>query len=208
MRSQTVKEENLNAATHGLAFLFSLIGFVFLFLFQKESNFETILGICLYGSSLLILYFVSTLYHFEKNVERKAIYRKLDHISIYLLIAGTYSPVVLIVLQQSLGWILFWIVWTIAISGTFLKLFFTGKYEILSVLLYLIMGWLIVFDITALSNATGETAMWFLYGGGVAYTAGIVFYALDSVKYSHAIWHIMVMLGSILHYIFIFSIIR
>ena len=204
MRIQTQKEEHLNVLTHGIGFVLSLVGFVLLFIFHTYKSWQGILGISLYGFSLAALYFASTIYHYEKDTTRKFLYRKLDHISIYLLIAGTYSPVVLIVLPDSLGWILFWSVWGIALVGTILKVFFTGKFELFSTLLYLAMGWLIVFDFSALKSAVDETGLLLLMGGGAAYTIGIIFYSLDKIKYSHVIWHVFVLTGSILHYLFIF----
>ena len=204
MRSQTKKEEFFNVITHGVGFLLSLVGFALLFIFHTYETWQGILGLSLYGVSLALLYFSSTIYHYEKNENRKIIYRKLDHISIYLLIAGTYSPVVLVLLNDSLGWILFWSVWTIALLGTILKIFFTGKFEVFSTLLYLAMGWLIVFDFSALKESVDQTGLYLLMGGGAAYTIGIVFYALEKMKFNHVIWHVFVLTGSILHYLFIF----
>ncbi len=204
MRDQTTKEEHLNAISHGIGFLLSLVGFALLFVFQTYETTRGLVAIILYGLSLSLLYFVSSIYHYEKNENRKQVFRKLDHISIYLLIAGTYSPVVLIALAHSHGWVLFWIVWGIAILGTILKIFFTGKFEIVSVLLYLIMGWLIVFDFQTLRETTDLTGLLLLIGGGLAYTVGIIFYALDRIPFSHVIWHLFVLSGSILHYFFIF----
>jgi len=203
MRNQTQIEERWNAITHGLGFVLSLAGFVLLLVFQKYDSFQGVLAVFLYGLSLSALYFASTLYHAVKNERRKEVFRKLDHISIYLLIAGTYSPVVLIALEDSMGWTLFWIVWGIAAFGTILKVFFTGRFEIVSVLLYLVMGWLIVFDFSALKESVDTLGIWLLMSGGLAYTVGIIFYALDSIKYSHVIWHLFVLAGSILHYLFI-----
>jgi len=205
MRIQSETEEKLNAITHGLGFLLSLVGFALLFVFKTYDTFQGVLGICLYGVSLSTLYFVSTLYHYTRNENRKLLFRKLDHISIYLLIAGTYSPVVLIALDASLGWVLFWLVWGIALLGTILKVFFTGKFELISVLLYLIMGWLIVFDFEALKASVTPEGLWLLIGGGLAYTSGIIFYAIDKIPYNHVIWHVFVLTGSILHYLFIFT---
>jgi len=204
MRTQTPKEELYNSITHGIGFLLSLIGFALLLIYQEHSSVLGIIAVCLYGVSLSTLYFASTLYHYEKKEIRKNFYRKLDHISIYFLIAGTYSPVVLITLNHSLGWTLFCIVWGLAIIGSILKIFFTGKYEVLSVLLYLIMGWLIVFDFSALREIVDTTGIILLMSGGAAYTIGIIFYALHHVKHNHVIWHVFVLLGSIFHYIFIF----
>lgn len=204
MRKQSQKEELYNAITHGIGFLLSLVGFALLVAFHKYHSTSGLIAIVLYGLSLSMLYLVSTLYHYEKNDERKLLFRKLDHISIYFLIAGTYSPIVLIVLNDSLGWILFWVVWGIAILGTLLKIFFTGRFEVLSLILYLFMGWLIVFDMQALLQKVDHTGILLLAGGGAAYTIGIIFYVLDRVKYSHVIWHIFVLAGSVLHYLFIF----
>ena len=204
MRQQSPKEEYFNTLTHGLGFLLSLVGFALLFVFQKYDTPQGILGISLYGISLSALYLASTLYHLEKNELRKANFRKLDHISIYLLIAGTYSPVVLITLEHSLGWTLFWVVWGIAALGTILKIFFTGRFETISLLLYLVMGWLIVFDLSALQAAVDSNGLLLLLGGGIAYTAGIVFYVIDKIPYNHVIWHLFVLCGSMLHYFFIF----
>ena len=204
MRIQTPKEEQYNVITHGIGFLLSLIGFALLLIFQKYDSPQGMVGIILYGVSLSVLYFASTLYHYEKNNRRKELFRKLDHISIYLLIAGTYSPVVLITLEHSQGWTLFWIVWGIAALGTILKIFFTGKFEIISVLLYLVMGWLIVFDFTALKESVDTLGIWLLMGGGAAYTIGIIFYVVEKINYNHVIWHLFVLTGSILHFLFIF----
>tara|TARA_R100000935_G_scaffold1439_1_gene4448 strand:+ start:476 stop:1264 length:789 start_codon:yes stop_codon:yes gene_type:complete len=205
MRTQTESEEKLNTITHGIGFLLSLIGFALLFVFKAYDTFQGLLGVILYGISLSALYLASTLYHAAKSEKRKLLYRKLDHISIYLLIAGTYSPVVLIALEGSLGWTLFWLVWGIALVGTILKIFFTGRFEILSLLLYVLMGWLIVFDFEALKTSVSSEGLWLLMGGGMAYTGGIIFYVIDKIPYNHVIWHVFVLLGSILHYLFIFT---
>jgi hemolysin III len=204
MRAQTHKEELYNAITHGIGFLLSLVGFALLLAFHKYETTRGLIAIILYGISLSMLYFVSSIYHYEKDDKRKQLYRKLDHISIYLLIAGTYSPVLLIVLENSLGWTLFWVVWGIAILGTILKVFFTGRFEIFSLILYLFMGWLVVFDIQALRQNVDFTGIVLLAGGGLAYTVGIIFYVLDRVKYSHVIWHLFVLMGSVFHYLFVF----
>ncbi|GHC64103.1 PAQR family membrane homeostasis protein TrhA [Ulvibacter litoralis] len=204
MRIQSPIEERYNVLTHSIGFVFSLVGFVLMLCFNQINTFWGMFSIVLYGCSLSLLYLVSSLYHHETDVTRKHFFRKLDHISIYFLIAGTYSPVVLITLEDSHGWILFCTVWGIALFGTFMKIFFTGRFEFLSVLLYLIMGWLIVFDFSALQARTDAVGINLLMGGGIAYTVGIVFYALDRFKYTHVIWHLFVLCGSILHFLFVF----
>lgn len=204
MRTQEKKEEFYNVITHGIGFLLSLLGFALLLFFKTYESYQGLLGVILYGISLSVLYLASTTYHYVTNERKKRVFRALDHISIYLLIAGTYSPVVLITLSDSKGWLLFWIVWGIALVGTILKVFFTGRFEIISVFLYLVMGWLIVFDFSALKDAVDTQGLWLLMGGGLAYTVGIIFYAMHKVRYSHVIWHLFVLAGSILHYLFIF----
>ncbi len=204
MRTQTNLEEKYNALSHGIGFVvFSVLSILLLYL-NEERTIISYFALGLYGLSLMVLYFVSTAYHFSKEMKTKSLFRKLDHISIYVLIAGTYSPVTLLFLSHSKGVLLFSIVWGIAILGTILKMFFTGKFEIISVLLYLVMGWLIVFDINALNSVIDTYGIFMLVAGGLFYTVGIIFYAWDRLYFGHVIWHIFVLLGSLCHYIFIF----
>lgn len=204
MREQSEKEEFYNWITHGIGFALSLLGFVLLIIFEQQKSTWSLLGISLYGISLILLYFASTIYHYERKEKQKNRYRILDHISIYVLIAGTYSPLVLITLEDSKGWLLFWIVWGIAFAGTILKIFFTGKFETLSVILYLAMGWLIVLDINTLYEMFDFTGLLLLFLGGLSYTIGILFYVKHNVPYYHLVWHLFVLAGSIFHYLFIF----
>jgi|SRR5690554_2067144 len=204
MYIQTAKEEYYNTLTHGIGFVLSLVGFFLLIYFDTGKSPESILAVLLYGTSLTALYFASTLYHYEKKESRKRKFRILDHISIYLLIAGTYSPLVLITLPHSKGWLLFWLVWGMAALGTVLKLFFTGKYEKLSLALYVLMGWLIVLDLPELLDHTDTIGLVLLFLGGFFYTAGIFFYVRHRLPYHHTIWHLFVLLGSLLHFLFIF----
>jgi len=204
MRTQTEKEEFYNWLTHGIGFALSVLGFVLMIIYETHGSLKSILSIVLYGGSLVLLYFASTIYHLEKKTTRKNKLRILDHISIYVLIAGTYSPIVLILLSDSLGWELFWTVWGMVAAGTILKLFFTGRFETISLLLYLIMGWLIVFDFQALYNRTDAFGLTLLALGGLFYTVGILFYVRHRVKFFHLVWHIFVLLGSLFHFLFIF----
>jgi hemolysin III len=204
MRTQTEKEEFYNWLTHGIGFALSVLGFVLMLIYETHGSIKSIMSIVLYGGSLVLLYFASTIYHLEKKTTRKNKLRILDHISIYVLIAGTYSPIVLILLEDSLGWELFWTVWGMVAAGTVLKLFFTGRFETISLLLYLIMGWLIVFDFQALYDRTDALGLTLLALGGLFYTVGIFFYVRHRVKFSHVIWHIFVLMGSLFHFLFIF----
>ena len=158
----------------------------------------------IYGISIITLFTASTLYHSVKDEIKKHYFRIIDHISIYFLIAGTYTPVLLITLHQSLGWTLFFTVWGIATFGIVLKLFFTGRFEIFSTLLYLVMGWLIVFDFTNLSKLMDSNGVLLLFFGGLAYTVGIIFYALKKIPYNHVIWHLFVLAGAVFHFFMIF----
>jgi len=153
--------------------------------------------------SFIILFAASTLYHYTVEKTLKQRYRILDHISIYLLIAGTYTPVLLITLINSLGFTLLYLVWGIACFGLVLKLFFTGRFEVFSMLLYLIMGWLIVIDFPNLMLAIGSGGVFWLILGGLLYTIGIVFYAISKIPYNHFIWHLFVLAGAISHFFMI-----
>ena len=155
IRKQTPREETLNTFTHGIGALLGIAGLVLLIIFQENKTPFSLFSVIVYGISLIVLFSASSLYHWVKNEKLKYYFRIIDHISIYLLIAGTYTPVALITLENSLGWELFWIEWGITFFGIFLKIFYTGRFEILSVLLYLVLGWLVVIDYTNLSQAIG-----------------------------------------------------
>ncbi len=204
MRVQTVFEEKLNTITHAIGVLFGVIATVLLILKQSNATYLSLFSVILYGLTIIILFSASTCYHAVKELKRKHYFRIIDHISIYLLIAGTYSPICLIALEQSLGWLFFFIVWGIAAGGIILKLFFTGKFELFSTLLYLIMGWLIVFDFPNLAKAIGEKGVLFLILGGLSYTVGIIFYAINKIPYNHVIWHLFVLSGAIFHFLMIY----
>ena len=200
----TEKEEQYNVITHALGIVLSIVALVLLLIFDGEKSPFSTLGIILYAFSMLFLYSASTLYHAIRHEKWKHSMRKLDHIGIYFLIAGTYTPVALISLVNRSGWWLFWTVWGIAFIGTILKLFFTGKFEKLSLILYLAMGWLIVFDIQNVWEIQSALGLSLLALGGFFYTAGTLFYTKESIPYNHAIWHLFVLAGSVSHFCFIF----
>jgi hemolysin III len=203
MRIQTQLEEQLNAWSHGLGAVLGILGLILLLFYCGTSPME-ILSVTVYGISMIILFSASTLYHAIRNESKKHIFRIIDHISIYLLIAGSYTPVTLLTLSDSRGWLLFGLVWGIAALGLILKLFFTGRFEIFSILLYLVMGWLIVFDFSALVNNMETNGLLLLFLGGLFYTVGIVFYAIHKIPYNHVIWHLLVLGGAICHFFMIF----
>ncbi len=203
MRQQTVFEEKLNAITHAIGAVFGIVALILLIVFETKKTAFSLFSVIVYGISIIILFTVSTMYHSFTDEKKKHYFRIVDHISIYLLIAGTYTPVLLIILEQSKGWLLFYIVWAIAGFGVILKLFFTGKFETFSTLLYLVMGWLIVFDFSTLSSLMASNGLVLLIAGGLAYTVGIVFYAIEKIPYNHVIWHLFVLAGAILHFFMI-----
>jgi hemolysin III len=203
MSVQTKLEEQLNTFSHALGALLGISGLVLLIVLSSNKTPWSLFSVIVYGISIIVLFTASTLYHAARTEKRKHYFRIVDHISIYLLIAGTYTPVLLITLEQSLGWTLFWVVWGIASFGVILKLFFTGRFEIFSTLLYLVMGWLIVFDSTNLYTAIGSSGVLWLYAGGLFYTVGILFYAIRRIPYNHVIWHVFVLAGAISHFFMI-----
>ena len=189
--------------THFSGVVMSLIAIPFLFYFDNEITVLSTLSIILFSFGLLAVYSTSTLYHLTLNSELKKRFKVLDHISIYYLILGSYAPVCLITLYDYSGIGIFIAVLILSIIGTIKKLFFTGKYEFMSLLLYLAMGWLIIFDINFLFRLIDSNAKLLLILGGVSYSFGVIFYAFSNIKYFHSIWHLFVLTGSVLHYFMI-----
>ena len=204
MSEQSKKEELLNAWSHGLGAVLGVVGLILLVINVDTNKPWYLFSVIVYGFSIIILFTASTAYHAITNYDLKQKFRIVDHISIYLLIAGTYTPVLLIALPNSLGWPLFYAVWGIAFFGVILKLFFTGRFEIFSTLLYLVMGWLVVFDFTTLSELVDPNGILWLFSGGLFYTVGIVFYAIHKIPYNHVIWHFFVLGGAICHFMMMY----
>ncbi len=198
------KEELWNVLTHGFGVALSVAALVLLLVFQTGKSEFSLMSVLFYSVTLLFLYTASTLYHSVQQPRLKHFFRKLDHIGIYGLIAGTYTPMALISLIDGNGWLIFGIVWGIAVFGTLLKIFFTGKFEKLSLVLYLAMGWLIIFDIQNVLEIQSSLGLWLLGLGGFFYSIGTIFYVNEKIPYNHAIWHCFVLAGSISHFFFIF----
>lgn len=205
IKDQSYSEEWFNSISHGITALTAIGGFVILLVFGVKSEKDwTLFSGIFYGISLLALYTFSTLYHGLRHEKAKRLFNILDHCGIFLLIAGTYTPMLLVSIGGTIGWVIFGVQWTIALVGIIFKIFYTGRFRFISTLIYAIMGWIIVFRWRDLVNAIPSDALWLLISGGLAYTVGIIFYMLDTkIKYSHFIWHLFVMAGSILHYIMI-----
>ncbi len=193
-------EEVWNVLTHFSGVIMSIIGIPFLFYFNNNITALSTASIILFSFGLLLVYSSSSIYHLviSSNIKKK--FQVLDHISIYYLILGSYAPVCLITLYDYSGIDIFMVILILTIAGTLKKLFYTGKYEYISILLYLAMGWLIIFDINSLFDLIDFNAKLLLILGGVSYTFGIIFYAFDKTKYFHSIWHLFVLTGSVLHY--------
>ena len=198
------REERWNAITHGFGILLAIAGFILLWNKNVTPTKYASFAILVYSISLIVLFTASTIYHSVHIKKYKVRLRILDHISIYYLIAGTYTPVALITLSEGNGWLIFYAIWGLALFGTILKIFFTGKFEVFSLLLYLIMGWLIVFDLSNLIENSSNTALLLLFLGGAFYTGGIFFYVQRKIPYNHLIWHIFVLGGAISHWLYIY----
>ena len=199
------QEEKINIITHGLGIVLSIIAFVFLIIKSSTDDNETsIYSYIIYGLSLIILYSASTIYHNTKSESSRIKLNVFDHASIYVLIAGTYTPYSLITLNGEVGWTVFITIWSFAIIGVILKLFFIGKFKILSTLMYVFMGWLMIFAIDPLmENLQIPGQLWLLIGG-ISYTIGAILYSVKNIKFNHAIFHVFVLIGSVSHFISIY----
>lgn len=194
-------EEFANALTHGLGSLAALVGgAVMVALSAAHGDGWQLAGAIVFSTSLLMLYVASTLYHSARERAAKARLKVFDHCAIYLLIAGTYTPFTLVGLRGTLGWSLFAAVWTLALGGIVFKLFFTGRFKGLSTAIYITMGWLGIVAIRPMLRVLDATTLWWMLAGGLAYTLGTVFY-LRSSRFSHAIWHLFCVAGSVCHFV-------
>ena len=196
-------EELWNGLTHFIGVILTVLGVPILFYFDNKFTSLSTLSIILFSFGLFSVYSSSSVYHFVINPRLKKRLQILDHISIYYLILGSYAPVCLITLYEYSGINIFIVVLTLSIIGTLKKLFFTGRFKIISLLLYLTMGWLIVVEINLLFELLDSEAELLLIIGGLSYTIGIIFYTLDKIKYFHSIWHLFVLTGSVLHYLMV-----
>ena len=200
---QSNKEEFWNSLTHFTGIILTLIGVPFLITQNSDLTKLELFSLLFFQFGLLFMYTSSTLYHYVQNIRIKKILRVVDHISIYYLIAGSYAPVCLITLRDHSGIQIFLIVISLMLLGTLFKIFFTGKFEKLSLYLYLLMGWLIVIKIDELINLINFRGLLLVIASGLLYTIGTYFYSSKTIKYSHSIWHLFVLGGSVTHYFFV-----
>jgi hemolysin III len=208
-RIYSKEEEKLNILTHRLGFIFAIFASVRLMQIGFDNNYIIqIFSYLTYSLSLTILYLASTLYHSASDPERRRKLNIYDHSAIYLLIAGTYTPIALLTIQGVWGWIICGIVWFIAAVGILMKFLFIGRFSMLSTISYVLMGWVIVIAIKPLFKSMPIVGLLWLLAGGISYTIGALFYQRKSLKYGHAVFHVFVLLGSIIHYIVILNFTR
>jgi hemolysin III len=200
------RDEIANAITHGIGGLLSIAGLVLLIVFSSlYGTTWHIVSFTIFGSMLVLLYCISTLYHSFTNNKVKKLFRQFDHMAIFLLIAGTYTPFCVTILRGWVGWTLLGIIWCCAISGILVKSFFTGKAELMSTILYVLMGWSAVAVIKPLYLNMTPNGFLFLLLGGACYTFGVIFFLRDNIQFNHSIWHTFVLGGSVFHFFSVFT---
>lgn len=200
-RALTLGEEIFNGITHGIGVLLSIAGLVILVYFASlKGDTWHIVSYSIFGSSLVLLYLSSTLYHSITNIKIKNLFARFDHSAIFLLIAGTYTPFVLTTIRGPLGWTLFGIVWGLAATGIVIRSVYLTRFRKLMVGLYLAMGWMFIIAIVPLLRNLPIISTVFLFAGGLSYSLGVIFYLWRDLKYAHGIWHLFVLAGSITHF--------
>jgi hemolysin III len=198
-------EEKLNIITHAVGIALSIAALVLLVIFASfYGNVWHIVSFSIYGASLIALYTASTIYHSIQNPKWRYRFNIVDHSAIYILIAGTYTPFALVTLNGTVGWVLFGVTWGIAAVGIIFKIFFTGRFDIVSTIAYVAMGWIVIFAINPLMDNLPINGVFWLFLGGIFYTIGAIIYAIKRIKFNHAIFHIFVLLGSISHFFAVF----
>lgn len=208
-RKQTLQEEFANSISHGIGILFSVVAIALLVTFSVLNGTAIHIVSCsIFGASILLLYTFSTLYHAVQEATVKAWLRTLDHIGIYILIAGTYTPFLLLAVQGFLGWLFFGIIWGLTAFGIVFKIFYTNRFKKASLILYLSMGWLAIFIIRPLLENLSNPILFLIAAGGLSYTLGTIFYTRPKMKFAHTIWHLFVLGGTIMHFIAIMYLIQ
>lgn len=198
----TLGEEIFNSVTHGVGALLAIAAFVLCVIFAiKNKDMIAVISAVIYGTMLIILYTMSTLYHSIPNKTAKKVFRIIDHCSIYLLIAGTYTPYSLVTLPRDPGLLILGVVWSVAILGIVLNAININKFRVVSFISYILLGWVIVFAFEPLLENLDTVGVWLLIAGGISYTVGTIFYKVGKkIKYMHSIFHLFVLAGSILHF--------
>lgn len=201
-RIQSRNEELANGISHILGVFFCLVAMPFLIVITyKQHNLVTVLAVLTFGIGMLLVYSFSSLYHLAQKEKTKQLLKIADHISIYYLIAGTYSPLMVIYLNKETALVFLGIMWSIVLLGTFFKIFYVDRFKFLSVLFYLLMGWMIVFVIKPLWGVIPLSIFLWILAGGLSYTVGVYFYVKGHKNYFHTVWHFFVLFGTIFHYV-------
>lgn len=195
------QEEKINAISHALGALLAAIASIFMLIKGSYLPLGQFIGLCVYALSLILLFAASSLYHYAESPQRRGWYKKLDHTAIYYLIAGTYTPFLSIALPTAKAQYLLIALWVIAAIGTLFKLVFIHRFQKISLIAYLAMGWLALLVMDDMQRFLSDQALTYLIIGGLAYTIGALFYALKRVRYTHAIWHVFVLIGAGSHFL-------
>ena len=205
-RIQTLQEEIANALTHGLGIIFCLVAIpVMVICAMHTSNAAMVWAVGIFGFGMLMVYSSSTLYHYAKNAETKRVLRIWDHISIFILIAGSYTPMVIKYTDFKTSVVFLSVMWGIVALGTLMKIFFTGRFNLLSTILYLAMGWMAVFIIKPITANMPPQVFYLVIATGLAYTVGVIFYLWHKLQYHHAIWHLFVLTGTVTHFFAVYN---
>lgn len=195
------REEQLNSLTHGLGVLLALVGTVVMVVAASlQGDPWSIIAVSVYGLTLISLFLASTLYHSARQPRWRQAFKMFDHCAIFLLIAGSYTPFLLVNMRSGSGWLLFAVIWGLAAVGITSKLVFGHRFKLIQVATYLLMGWLVVVASAELPGSLNSTGLWLLVAGGLAYTGGVVFYLMNRIPMNHAIWHLFVLAGAGLHF--------
>lgn len=194
-------EEIINSLTHGIGMALSIVGTAVLVVAASALGDPwKVVSFAIFGACMTLLYTASMLYHGSRQPAWRAVYKMLDHCAIFALIAGTYTPFLLVNMRGDVGWTLFGIIWGLALIGIILKIVFGNRYKLARVAIYLAMGWLVLFASHELLSTLNDLGFWLVLAGGVTYTAGVIFYLADRLPYNHAIWHLFVVGGSVCHF--------
>ncbi len=199
------EEERWNIISHGLGFGLSVLALVLLVLkANRLGEMEHLVSFSIFGASMVLVYAASTFYHSAKASRLRIKLNILDHAAIYILIAGTYTPYALITLNGTTGYTILWLVWGMALAGVILKIFYAGRFQLVSTIMYVAMGWLIIFAINPLIKNLSVEGLWWLFGGGIFYTIGAILFMQHRIPFNHAIFHIFVLLGTFAHFVSIY----
>jgi len=198
-------EEKINIFSHASGLFLSIVALVMMVTRASlHGNSWHIVSVSIFGASLIALYAASTVYHSASRPELRSRMRIVDHATIYILIAGTYTPFALVTLKGPVGWVIFTVSWAMAISGIILKLFFTGKFNLLSTLMYVFMGWIIIFAVKPLLATLPIEGVYWLVAGGLSYTLGAIVYSIKKIPLNHAVFHLFVLAGSMCHFVAVY----